>query len=268
MSRTDPEFPWRVIAIAVVLFVVVVSIAWMIFGPESSPVATVDDPVSADTPSASAGAADDPAASPVEPGTPGTTQQLTTAGAVAFDPLSPEARAELARIRATAGTMDLQLFLIVPGLERLIPVPRTVEAPPGIDAQVKRAVEELINWAGTETISPLPPQAGIREVWVSPGGIAYIDFDADFYAFSGSGSLGELHTVYSIVTTVAMSFPEIFAVQILIEGKLVETLAGHVDLSRPLVPSAEWALIESGEPLGLDSGRQPDGQGTRASNGR
>jgi len=268
MSRTEPGIPWRVIAIAVVLFVVVVSVAWMIFGPESTPVATTEVPTGAGMPTAPGGAAGDSSAAPTDPGTTDPTQQLTTTGAVELDPLSPEARAEFARIRATTGTMELQLFLIVPGLERLIPVPRTVEAPPGIDAQVKRAVQELIDWSGTETISPLPSQAGIREVWVSPGGIAYIDFDADFSAFSGSGSLGELHTVYSIVTTLALSFPEIVAVQILIEGKWVETLAGHVDLSLPLVPSADWALIESGVPPEQDSRRDSGDQGTRASNGR
>lgn len=255
MSRTEHEFPWRVLTFAGVLFIVVVLVTWAVFFRTPSTVAPGATTPALD-PAAAAGTGATEA-TPTETSGGQQVQELATGGAVAFDPLSPEARAELARIRANAGTMELQLFLIVPGIERLIPVPRSVDAPQGIDAQIKRALQELIEWAGTETVSPLPPQARVREVWVSPGGIAYIDFNTDFYAFSGGGSLGELHTVYSIVTTLTKSFPEILAVQILIDGKVEDTLAGHVDLSMPLVPSADWALIESGdgepEP-GRDSG--------------
>ena len=238
MSRNDSKLPWRVIAISVVLFALVGFAAWMIFGPIAAPGSTTEaDAAEAPAPAAS------PTVATVDP-TPGALPAAEPAPQI--DPTSSEALAPLARQRAERGTMDLQLFLIVPGLERLIPVPRTIFAPATIDAQAQQAVEELIGWAGTETLSPLPPQAAVREVWVSPGGIAYVDFDQAFYDFSGGGSLGELHTVYSVVATLAVSFPEISAVQILIEGAAVDTLAGHVDLSRPLLPSDEWCLLEPG----------------------
>jgi hypothetical protein len=143
--------------------------------------------------------------------------------------------------------MELQLFLIVPGLEQLVPVSHTVAAPAGLDAQVRRAVQELILWSGTQAVSPLPPEAGIREVWVSPAGIAYVDFDRELRNFAGGGALGELHIVYGVVSTVVISFPEVFAVQLLVEGEMIETLAGHVDLDGPLVPSNEWVLLEPRE---------------------
>lgn len=248
MIRPDPEFPWRVTAISVALFAVVAFVAWSIFGPVSTPPVEVGDPAATESPP-------DPGSLPEEldpeqaPGLESGdgTDQLASPGVVELDPSSPEARAFLARERTNAGIMELQLFLVVPGVERLIPVAHNAPAPAGIDAQVKSAVRELIDWSGADAITPLPSQANVREVWISPGGIAYVDFDQNFYVFSGSGSLGELHTVYSVVTTLTTSFPEIRAVQILIDGEAVDTLAGHVDLSRPLLPSAEWALLESGE---------------------
>ena len=36
--------------------------------------------------------------------------------------------------------------------------------------------------------------------------------------------------------TVAIDFPEIESVQILVDGLEVETLGGHIDLTRPLRP--------------------------------
>ncbi len=245
MSRNDPKFPWRVMAISVVLFGALVFAAWMIFVPggsgDSGVVAsTGETPPLLPAPATATASAVRPAV--VDPQTP-----EPVADPTALDPTGPEALAALSIARAEAGTMDLQLFLIIPGLERLIPVPHTVPAPATIDAQVRRAVEELINWTGTQTVSPVAPESCVREVWVSRGGIAYIDFGRSFEDFSGSGSLGELHTVYSIVATLTESFPEVFAVQFLVEGEQIETLAGHVDLSRPLLPSADWVLIEQGD---------------------
>jgi hypothetical protein len=239
MSRKQHPFPWRVIALSVVLFAALAAVAWLILGPRPPADTTTGTPPPAagDTPTAQAES--------TVPGTPAEVAQQPDAGEI--DPTTPEGRAALAAQRAAAGTMDLQLFLIVPGIERLIPVARTVASPPTLDAQVKRAVEELINWSGSETISPLAPETRLRETWVSPGGIAYLDFGRSFYDFSGGGSLGELHTVYGIVATVTVSFPEIVAVQFLLEGKELDTLAGHVDLSRPLLPSDEWVLIEQDE---------------------
>ena len=249
MSRNDPKFPGRVMAIAVVLFGALLGIGWLIFGPEqpgesAAPQGAAGTAAASGAPQTPPAATASPAVQPavVDPQTPG-----PVVDPAALDPTSPEALAALSAGRAEAGTMDIQLFLIVPRLERLIPVPRTVAAPATIDAQVRGAVQELIDWSGTEMLSPVAPESGIREVWVSRGGIAYIDFSRSFYDFSGGGSLSELHTVYGIVTTLTESFPEIFAVQFLIDGEPVESLAGHVDLSRPLTPSEDWVLIDRGE---------------------
>lgn len=239
MSSTSDRFPWRVIAIAVVLLgALVLGILWML-GPPGQTSVSSDD---ADVPATEAegGEAGDASATPAE-----ATQNAMTP-VEPPDPSTPEGRAAMAALRAQAGTMDLQLFLIVPGLERLVAVEHTVAAPATLDAQVRRAVEELIGWTGSDTLSPVTPDAHVRETWVSPGGIAYVDFARSFYDSSGGGSLGELHAVYGIVSTVTESFPEIVAVQFLLEGEEMETLAGHIDLSRPLLPSDEWVLIETG----------------------
>jgi len=243
MSRKDPKFPWRVIALSSLLFAALAFGAWLAFAPSGN-----GDPAGAGEPTSASGLSpDDATPAPSASASGGEPQTANGSEPAPIDPSTPEGRAALAAARAGAGTMDLQLFLIVPGSERLIPFLRTVSAPSTLDAQVERAVQELIDWSSPDAISPVAPEAHVREVWVSPGGIAYIDFDRAFYDFSGGGSLGELHTVYGIVATLTESFPEIVAVQFLIEGSWVETLAGHVDLSMPLLPSSEWVVIEPRE---------------------
>ncbi|MBI5587837.1 MAG: GerMN domain-containing protein [Deltaproteobacteria bacterium] len=65
---------------------------------------------------------------------------------------------------------------------------------------------------------------------------AILNFSSEIVKNHPGGTSGEMQTIYSIIDTLTLNFPEIKAVQILVEGKKVETLAGHIDTSLPLGP--------------------------------
>jgi hypothetical protein len=46
-------------------------------------------------------------------------------------------------------------------------------------------------------------------------------------------------TVYSIVNSLALNFPQIKRVQILIDGKPIESIAGHLSLKQPIPPKPD-----------------------------
>jgi len=78
---------------------------------------------------------------------------------------------------------------------------------------------------------PLAPAADIRSIFlVDPGG-AVIDLSSAFADQHRSGILTEQLTVNSLVETLAANVPGIQRVNILVEGKMRETLAGHADLT-------------------------------------
>ena len=54
------------------------------------------------------------------------------------------------------------------------------------------------------------------------------------------GSLNELLTIYTIVQALTTNLPAVTSVQLLVDGKEVDTLAGHVDMKRPLPRADEW----------------------------
>jgi len=89
---------------------------------------------------------------------------------------------------------------------------------------------------------PLAPAADIRSIFlVDPGG-AVIDLNAAFADQHRSGILSEQLTVNSLVETLAVNVPGIQRVNILVEGKTRDTLAGHADLSDSFdVPAIEQA---------------------------
>ncbi|MBO8141771.1 MAG: GerMN domain-containing protein [Firmicutes bacterium] len=92
--------------------------------------------------------------------------------------------------------------------------------------------------ASPELAPTIPRGARPRSVTVR-GGVAWVDYTAELRERHSGGSTGEILTVYSIVSTL-VQFPEIEAVQILLEGQPVETLVGHLDLSRPLTPDSRF----------------------------
>ncbi len=62
----------------------------------------------------------------------------------------------------------------------------------------------------------------------------FVDLDPSIRKAHPGGALQELMTVYTIVNAVLTNLPDLTEVQILIGGQEADTLAGHVDLRRPL----------------------------------
>jgi hypothetical protein len=78
---------------------------------------------------------------------------------------------------------------------------------------------------------PMAAAADIRSIYLVDPGAAVIDLNGAFADQHRSGVLSEQMTVNSLVETLAMNVPGIRRVNILVEGKRRETLAGHADLS-------------------------------------
>jgi germination protein M len=84
----------------------------------------------------------------------------------------------------------------------------------------------------------MPMGTRLRAFYVTERGDAFVDFSGELSRAHPGGSLAELLTVYAIVNAVTVNLPAIQRVQILVEGSEVDTVAGHVDVRRPLVRDA------------------------------
>lgn len=100
--------------------------------------------------------------------------------------------------------------------------------------QAFEVLKELVQGPTGDLIPTIPEGTQARDLFITKDGVAYADFSAALSANHKGGSLAEMDTVFSIVNTLTLNFPEIKWVQILIEDQAVNTLNGHLDLSRPL----------------------------------
>ena len=117
---------------------------------------------------------------------------------------------------------------------RLAAAQRDVLFAEGAPEQARRIVEALLEPAPEGLASAIPAGTALRGVFVGERGDAYVDFSGSLRTNHPGGSASEMLTVYAIVSAITDNLPAITSVQILIEGHEVDTLAGHVDLRRPL----------------------------------
>ncbi|MGE5360046.1 MAG: GerMN domain-containing protein [Bacteroidales bacterium] len=141
------------------------------------------------------------------------------------------------RIKATL------LFVSEDG-ERLVAYEREIPYGDGVVEQAKRIIEAEAANPPAPLASALPKGTKVRSVFVTKDGAAYVDLSREVSASHPGGSLNEILTVYAVVDGLTANLPAITSVQILVDGREVDTLAGHVDLRRPLVKSKRWIKEE------------------------
>lgn len=109
--------------------------------------------------------------------------------------------------------------------------------------RAKQIIADLISGpTSDDCLRAVPPNTRLRQVYVLNDGTAYVDFSSALTEGIGGGSMKELLTVYAIVDSVAFGVREVQRVGILVNGRPLETMNGHLDLSRPLKPNSRLIL--------------------------
>lgn len=133
--------------------------------------------------------------------------------------------------------MNVKLFYLSPDGNSYISEDREITKYGAITDQVKTVLMELIRGPETNLSPTIPQGTDVKEVFIDGKKCAYIDFNRSISQNHIGGTTAELATIASIVNTLTANFPkEIQKVRILIDGKEVRTLAGHIDITKPIFP--------------------------------
>jgi spore germination protein GerM len=145
---------------------------------------------------------------------------------------------EAAHITAT-------LFFGTPDGQALVPLRRDVPLAPNVVEQGKQILMAQLTEPGpTPYVSVIPEGTTLLAFYVTDRGDAFVDLSPEVMSGHPGGSLNELLTVYALVNAVTSNLPAARRVQILVGGREIDTLAGHVDLRRPL--SRDPSLVREG----------------------
>jgi spore germination protein GerM len=125
---------------------------------------------------------------------------------------------------------------------RLIAMERDVPFGESTLAQARRIVEAQLERPAAPFVTAVPEGTTLRALFLGSAGDAFVDLSRDVTSAPTGGALDEILTVYSIVNALTTNLSAVRTVQILVDGHEVDTLAGHVDLRRPLPRGGAWVL--------------------------
>ena len=133
-----------------------------------------------------------------------------------------------------------RLFYVAADGTRLTAVERDIAYGEGAVEQAREILAAQIAPVVEPLVSAIPPGTALRAVFITESGDAYVDLSREVMAAHPGGTVNELLTIYTIVNALTVNLPAVTAVQLLVDGKEVETLSGHVDLRQPLPKNLNW----------------------------
>jgi spore germination protein GerM len=108
-----------------------------------------------------------------------------------------------------------------------------------VKEEAKETIFELLKGPKGKLTPTLPPRTKLLTLQINDVGVVKVNFNSVLSKDHPGGSTAEMMTVYSIVNSLALNFPQIKRVQILIEGKPIESIAGHLSLKQPIPPKPD-----------------------------
>jgi spore germination protein GerM len=151
-----------------------------------------------------------------------------------------EPGATVAAASSNARKIRARLLYVAEDGTRLSPVEQEVVYGEGTVEQAKRIIEAQVAPPKTPLVSAIPSGTKLKALFVTDKGEAFVDLTAELRGNQPGGTTNEILTTYTLVNALTLNLPAITSVQILIDGKEVETLAGHLDLRRPLEQDERW----------------------------
>lgn len=141
-----------------------------------------------------------------------------------------------------SGREVILYFASVDG-QKLIGETRSVSECQSDEDCLRDTVKALIAGPGLDLVPIFPARVELRDVAVT-GSLVNLDFSRQLIDAHPGGTQSELLTIYGLADTLAVNFPHLRQVQIMVEGAHVATLKGHVDLRQPINP--DFGLVQEG----------------------
>ena len=81
----------------------------------------------------------------------------------------------------------------------------------------------------TQLINTFPAGTELQTIKIEAGQKAYVSFNKSFVKNHPKGSTSEMATIYSLTNTLTMNLPGLKEVTLLVDGKELPSIGGHVD---------------------------------------
>jgi spore germination protein GerM len=111
-------------------------------------------------------------------------------------------------------------------------------------AQTKEIVKALLEGSKAGLVNTFPTGVVLIDVKVGDAGIAFVNFSKNLIKKYQGGSTAEMATIYSLTNSITQNIPSIKKVKILVEGKELSSIKGHISTQKAFSPDLELIIPE------------------------
>jgi len=111
-------------------------------------------------------------------------------------------------------------------------------------AQTKEIVKALLEGSKAGLVNTFPAGVVLIDVKVGDTGIAFVNFSKNLIKKYQGGSTAEMATIYSLINSITQNIPSIKKVKILVEGKELSSIKGHISTQKAFSPDLELLIPE------------------------
>jgi hypothetical protein len=132
-----------------------------------------------------------------------------------------------------------EIYFSDPQERFLIPEKRYVIKEEDPALQAKEIVKALLEGSKAELVNTFPVGVSLRDVKVDNAGIAFVNFNKNLIKLHQGGSTAEMATIYSLTNSLTQNVPGVKKVKILVEGKEIPSIKGHISTQKAFRPNSE-----------------------------
>jgi len=146
-------------------------------------------------------------------------------------PQNAEVPAQRVPIQPSRTDETLMITLYFPSDGMLAPASAAVRRQPDGQSQAREILAAMLGDPRTAQTALLK-DVRLREIYLDAAGTAYVDLATAPQKEIRASAGEELAAIYAIVNTLMQNIEEIKHIRVLLDGREVQTLAGHIDLTR------------------------------------
>lgn len=105
--------------------------------------------------------------------------------------------------------------------------------------QAREIAKALIDGSKTNLVNTFPAGVSIKDVRIDDEGTASVSFSKNLTKLHPGGATAEMATIYSLTNSLTENIPSIKKVKILIDGKELPSIKGHISTKKAFAPDRE-----------------------------
>ena len=163
-----------------------------------------------------------------------------------FDSLYPPVTGKGDRASARREKLLVTLYFSDANERFLVPEKRQIPKEKDTAGQARELVKALLDGSKTQLVNTFPAHTELQSVKIEADRKASVSFNKSFVKNHPKGSTSEMATIYSLTNTLTANLPDVKEVTLLVDGKELASIGGHVDTRHPftnnkdlLAPSAK-----------------------------